>query len=279
MSTYAIGDVQGCQQELLSLLNEIEFDESRDHLWFTGDLVNRGPASLDTLRFVKQLGDRAIIVLGNHDLHLLAIANGQTQYMHRDDTVDEILNADDRDELLLWLRQLPLMHQDRELGFILIHAGLAPQWSIDQASAYALEVETTLRSDNYREYFANMYGNSPDKWSEDLRGWDRLRVITNYFTRLRYCDMQGKMEFSEKNSPGHQASPYQPWFEIENRVNRDHKLLFGHWAALRNYKVDFRKYNVYSLDTGCLWGGELSALRLEDEKWFNVPSKQEQWFK
>ncbi len=274
MSTYAIGDVQGCQHELLSLLEEIRFDTLRDKLWFAGDLVNRGPASLETLRFVKQLGDSAIAVLGNHDLHLLAIANGQTQFAHKSDTLNDILMADDRDELLCWLRQLPLMHRDKRLGFILTHAGLPPQWTIKQAGEYAKEVETILSGDNYAAYFANMYGSTPDHWTGELQGWDRLRVITNYFTRLRYCDKYGKMEFKEKRSPGKQNAPYQPWFEIKNRVSRDHKLLFGHWAALRDYPVDFSKYNVFPLDTGCLWGGELSALRLEDEKWFRVPSMQ-----
>ncbi len=278
MSTYAIGDIQGCQQELLSLLHEINFDESRDRLWFTGDLVNRGPESLQTLRFVKQLGDSAITVLGNHDLHLLAIANGQTQYMHKGDTVKAILKAKDRKKLLKWLRKLPLLHQDQQLGFVLVHAGLPPQWTVAQASAYALEVEAVLAGDDYADYFANMYGNTPDTWSEKLTGWDRLRVITNYFTRLRFCDVEGRMEFREKTIPGNQPAPFQPWFVLDNRLSKDHKLLFGHWAALRNYNIDYRKLNVYPLDTGCLWGGELTALRLEDEKWFSVPSLQKKWF-
>jgi bis(5'-nucleosyl)-tetraphosphatase (symmetrical) len=277
MSTYAIGDIQGCQLELDSLLEEIQFDAGKDCLWFCGDLVNRGPLSLETLRFVKNLGNSAITVLGNHDLHLLAIANGQQQYMHKGDTLDEILAADDSEELIEWLRYLPLMHSDKKLGFVLVHAGLAPQWSIQQASQYAKEVETVLRSDGYHEYFANMYGNTPDNWSEELSGWDRLRCITNYFSRLRFCDLNGRMDFKEKKSPGNQAPPFLPWFELENRCSKDQKLLFGHWAALRNYEVDYRGYNVFPLDTGCLWGGTLSALRLEDEKWFSVPSKQEEW--
>ncbi len=274
MSTYAIGDVQGCHQELLSLLDRINFDENTDRLWFTGDLVNRGPKSLETLRFVRQLDDKAVTVLGNHDLHLLAIANGQAQYMHKGDTLEAILAAEDKDELLNWLRHLPLLHRDKQLGFVLIHAGLPPQWTVEQASTHALEVETVMAGDLYMEFFANMYGNTPDSWSEALCGWDRLRVITNYFTRLRYCDADGKMEFKEKSVPGTQALPYQPWFEIENRVNKDQKILFGHWAALRDYKVNYKHLGVYPLDTGCLWGGCLTALRLEDEKWFSVPSKQ-----
>ncbi|MBT7952182.1 MAG: symmetrical bis(5'-nucleosyl)-tetraphosphatase [Gammaproteobacteria bacterium] len=279
MSTYAIGDIQGCQQELVSLLDEINFNENKDRLWFTGDLVNRGPNSLETLRFIKKLGDSAITVLGNHDLHLLAIANGQSSYMHKGDTLKEILQATDKDELLGWLLQRPLFHQDKSSGFIMVHAGLAPQWTIAQASALASEVESVLRGDNYTEFFAHMYGNTPDTWSEKLQGWERLRVITNYFTRLRYCEPDGKMNFSEKNTPGKQAAQYQPWFEIENRRSANIKLVFGHWAALRNYKIDYLTYNVYPLDTGCLWGGDLTALRLEDEKWFSVPSLQEKWFK
>ncbi len=279
MSTYAIGDIQGCQQELISLLNEINFDESNDRLWFTGDLVNRGPNSLDTLRFVKELEGKAITVLGNHDLHLLAIANGQSSYMHNGDTLEEILQATDKDELLSWLLQRPLFHQDKSSGFIMVHAGLAPQWTIAQASALASEVESVLRGDNYTEFFANMYGNTPDTWSEKLEGWERLRVITNYLTRLRYCEPNGKMEFSEKNTPGNQAIQYLPWFEIKNRLSANQKLIFGHWAALRNYKIDYKTYNVYPLDTGCLWGGDLTALRLEDEKWFSVPSLQQKWIK
>jgi len=279
MSTYAIGDIQGCQQELLSLLDEVNFDEEKDRLWFTGDLVNRGPNSLETLRFVKNLGDRAITVLGNHDLHLLAIANGQASYMHKGDTLKEILEASDKDELLTWLRQCPLLHEDENTGFIMVHAGLAPQWTISQAKTFALEVELVLRGNNYTEFFAHMYGNEPDTWSDNLQGWERLRVITNYLTRLRYCELEGKMDFSEKNTPGKQAPHHHPWFEINTRASADHKIIFGHWAALRNYAGNYAAHKVYPLDTGCLWGGKLTALRLEDEKWFSVPSIQEKWIK
>ncbi|MFT5134972.1 MAG: bis(5'-nucleosyl)-tetraphosphatase (symmetrical) [Gammaproteobacteria bacterium] len=210
---------------------------------------------------------------------MLAIANGQAQYMQKADTLDEILKADDCVELLTWLRQLPLIHQDEKLGFVIVHAGLPPQWTIEQASTYALEVESILKGDSYRDFFAHMYGNTPAIWSEELRGWDRLRVITNYFTRLRYCEVNGQMEFNEKTSPGNQPAPYHPWFEIENRLSKEKRLLFGHWAALRNYNIDYKKHNVYPLDTGCLWGGKLSALRLEDEMWISVPSLQATWIK
>jgi bis(5'-nucleosyl)-tetraphosphatase (symmetrical) len=279
MSTYAIGDIQGCQQELISLLDEINFDESKDRLWFTGDLVNRGPDSLETLRFVKNLGDQAITVLGNHDLHLLAIANGQSSYMHKGDTLKGILEASDKDELLTWLRQCPLLHQDENTDFIMVHAGLAPQWTISQAKMLAVEVELVLRGNNYTEFFTHMYGNEPDTWSDNLQGWKRLRVITNYLTRLRYCENEGKMDFSEKNTPGNQAAHHHPWFEIDTRASANQKIIFGHWAALRNYKINYETHNVYPLDSGCLWGGRLTALRLEDEKWFSVPSVQKKWSK
>ncbi|NKB38150.1 MAG: symmetrical bis(5'-nucleosyl)-tetraphosphatase [Gammaproteobacteria bacterium] len=277
MSNYAIGDIQGCYSELLSLLDEINFDDAKDRLWFTGDIVNRGPASLQSLRFVKSLSDRAVVVLGNHELHLLAIANGQEKYLHKSDTIDDILGAHDRNELLNWLRYLPLMHEDTELGFVMVHAGLAPDWSVEEAQSYANEVEEKLRGKDYLKYFAHMYGNTPAKWSEALVGWDRLRTITNYFTRLRFCDEKGKMDFDEKNSPGHQAAPYLPWFEIARRASAEKKIIFGHWAALRNYHTDYKAHNVFPLDTGCLWGGRLSALRLEDEQWFSVPSEQKKW--
>ncbi len=271
MSTYAIGDIQGCQHELLALLEHINFDRARDTLWFTGDLVNRGPDSLETLRFVMGLGDSAVTVLGNHDLHLLAIANGQQQYMHREDTIEEILEAEDRDELLDWLRLQPLAHADEDRGFIMVHAGLAPQWSTRQALDLAHEVEEVLACDNYREFFSHMYGNVPDTWSEEIDGWERLRVITNYLTRLRYCDKNGRMDFGEKRSPGTQPGGLMPWFEIPNRSNIDTGIIFGHWAALRKYSVDSETYNVFALDTGCLWGGDLTALRLEDMQYFSVP--------
>ena len=277
MPTYVIGDVQGCHSELLKLLEKIDFNENLDRLWFVGDLVNRGPSSLQTLRFVKDLNDTCITVLGNHELHLLAIANGQEQYKHSSDTIDEILAANDREELLHWLRHLPLLHEDKELGYLMVHAGLAPSWNIKQARTYAGEVEDSLRSDDYREYFAHMYGNKPAQWSSELEGWDRLRTITNYFTRLRFCLADDTMDFAEKSTPGKQAPPFLPWFEISTRSSQDTRILFGHWAALRNYHVDYSRYQVYPLDTGCLWGGKLSAMRLEDEQWFSVDSEQANW--
>jgi len=272
MVTYAIGDLQGCYQELITLLDKINFDEKKDRLWFTGDIVNRGPESLAALRFVKQLN--AITVLGNHDLHLLAIAAGKAK-SHKKDTLDAILNAPDKAELLDWLRHLPLLHQDSELGFTLVHAGLPPQWDLTDAFNYAKEVEEIIQGHQAEKFFSNMYGDHPDKWSENLQGWDRLRFITNCITRIRYCDPEGRLTLKKKGPPGTQANPFIPWFNVAKRKSSDQKIIFGHWATLRlGNEQGFENTNVYPLDNGCVWGGELTAFRLEDEKYFSVPSQQ-----
>ena len=260
MAVYAIGDVQGCYDELMGLLDEIHFDQVRDTLWFAGDLVNRGPDSLRVLRFVHGLGDNAITVLGNHDLHLLALAEG-FERRHRSDTPDEILNAPDRDELLTWLRHQPLIHHDEDLGFTMVHAGLPPQWDLALAQQCAAEVENALRGDNYQEFLANMYGNEPDTWNENLQGWDRLRFITNCFSRLRFCNADGKLCLKSKGEPGTQPPGYLPWFEVPGRKSQSQRLVFGHWSTLGLY----RNNNVYSLDTGCLWGGLLTAMHLDSD--------------
>ena len=274
MATYAIGDLQGCYQELLALLDEINFDQGQDRLWFTGDLVNRGPESLQSLRFVKQLGPSAVTVLGNHDLHLLAIAAGHAK-VRKKDTLNDILEAPDRDELLAWLRRQPLLINDDDLEFVLIHAGLPPQWSIQQASTYAKEAEEILRGDDYHLFLQQMYGNKPDQWSEDLTGFDRIRFIVNSLTRLRYCDDAGQMSFDEKGPPGEQAAPFKPWFTIENRKTVNDKIIFGHWSTVHLGNIDdFNSLNVYPIDTGCVWGDELLAFRLEDQTFFSVPSSQ-----
>ena len=274
MPTFAIGDLQGCYDELMDLLEAVRFDPAADRLWFTGDLVNRGPQSLACLRFVKDLGDGAVSVLGNHELHLLAIGNGQPQYLHAGDTLDEILEADDRAELLDWLRLLPLAHHDGHSGFTMVHAGLPPQWRLDETLHYATEVDQALRGPRYRDYFANMYGNEPDRWSACLDGWDRLRFITNCLTRIRYCSADGVLDLNEKGAPGNQPETALPWFEVAGRKTRTHKIIFGHWAALRDYHQNYGRFNVYPLDMGCVWGGELVALCLEDERYFRVPSRQ-----
>ncbi len=257
MAHYAIGDIQGCFFELQALLDKINFDPDEDLLWFTGDLVNRGPHSLETLRFIKALGDRAVTVLGNHDLHLLAVAHGQN-YKHRQDLAD-VLEAPDRDELLDWLRRRPLLHRDER--FCLIHAGLPPQWDIAEAERYAREVETVLRSERLPEFLKHMYGNTPDRWDETLEGWDRWRFILNCFTRLRYCTPEGRLALEYSGPPGSQPRPLLPWFEVPGRRSAGQEIVFGHWSTL-GFTV---KNGCYGIDTGCLWGGQLTALRLDGE--------------
>lgn len=258
MAIYAIGDVQGCFASLMALLDKIRFEPSRDQLWFTGDLVNRGPDSINVLRFVRDLGNSAITVLGNHDLHLLAIASGHTKQKQRD-TLENILAAKDRDELLDWLRARPLLHRDAALGYTMVHAGLAPQWDLKEARQLAAEVEQLLCSDKYRDFFQHMYGNQPSQWRPSLTGWDRLRFITNVFTRIRYCDEKGNLDLEEKRAPAEVSEPLKPWFESRDGQNTTETILFGHWSTLGFVKTN----NVICLDSGCLWGGELMAIRLD----------------
>jgi len=266
MAIYAVGDIQGCHAELVQLLDRIDFDPAADQLWLVGDLVNRGPGSLEVLRLVKSLGNSAITVLGNHDLHLLAVAEGEAE-LHRSDTLDGILNAPDRDELLHWLRHQRLLHaQD---GYVLVHAGLLPQWSVMEAMSLAREVEAALRGDDYAIFMKRMYGNTPDRWDDSLTGYKRLRVIVNAFTRMRICTAEGEMEFRFKGEVEKIPAGYQPWFDIPKRASRDATVVFGHWSALG---LLVRK-NVLALDTGCLWGGPMTAIRLEDRKLFQVSCK------
>ena len=274
MSTYAIGDLQGCHTELLDLLDSINFDQRNDRLWFTGDLVNRGTQSLDCLRFVQQLGDTAVTVLGNHDLHMLAIETGRTR-PRKHDTLDDVLNAPDRAALRDWLRRQPLLHHDADLGFLLVHAGLPPQWDLALARDCAAEVQAVLRGDHPEQLYDQMYGDEPRLWSEDLQGAARLRFITNCLTRLRYCDQDGRLDLDDKNPPGRQTAGLLPWFTLPARRTRDLPMLFGHWASLTYGNIsDFTPYNVTPLDTGCVWGRRLSAMRLEDRTLFSVPSRQ-----
>lgn len=274
MSTYAIGDLQGCYAELQNLLNEINFDETNDQLWFVGDLVNRGPESLACLRFVKSLGTNAKTVLGNHDLHLLAIAN-KVRKPHRNDTVDEILNADDSEELLKWLKQQPLLVSDVDLKWTMIHAGLPPQWTLEQTKELAQETEALLRNKQFNDFIHNMYGNQPETWTDTLKDDDRYRFIINCFTRIRYIEKDGKLNLKENGAPGAQPKSLIPWYAMPERKTKKQKIIFGHWSTVHlGNEKDFKKYNVYPLDTGCLWDGELTAMRLEDEKLFSVPSQQ-----
>jgi bis(5'-nucleosyl)-tetraphosphatase (symmetrical) len=260
MSTYAIGDVQGCYAELSELLGRIKFNPSRDQLWFVGDLVNRGPQSLEVLRYVRSLGTAAITVLGNHDLHLLAVAFGESDRLRSDDTLDAILAAPDRDELLEWLRQQPLLHHDAHLGYTLLHAGLPPQWDLRTAQSCAHEIENALRGENsMQELFAHMYGNQPDKWSDALRGADRLRFIVNCFTRLRVCDADGHVNLKYKGTPDTVPEGFYPWFRAPKRRSDKLRIVCGHWSALDYHDGD----GVLAIDTGCVWGGRLCAVRLD----------------
>ena len=261
MTTYAIGDVQGCYSALRRLLDKLNFDAQRDRLWFVGDLVNRGPQSLAVLRFVKSLGARAVTVLGNHDLHLLVVAAGHAK-QHGGDTLNAILRAPDREELLDWVRRQKFMHAAGR--YAMVHAGLLPQWSIAKSLALAREVEAALRSDDHGEFLRHMYGNQPDRWRDNLTGFDRLRIITNAFTRLRICTAKGKMEFAHKGAPADLPRGYRPWFDAPRRRNRATTIIFGHWAALGLYM----DANVVGLDTGCVWGRDLTAFRLSDAKIF-----------
>ena len=259
MSTYAIGDVQGCFQALQGLLERIAFDPKRDRLWFVGDLVNRGPDTLATLRFVKGLGNSAVSVLGNHDLHLIAVAEGHAA-LRRDDTLDETLNAPDCAELVAWLRQRPLMYADG--GCAMVHAGLLPSWTITQAQELAREVESALRAPHYASVLARMYGNEPDRWNNRLKGYARLRVIVNAMTRMRVCTREGVMQLRYKGDSASLPAGVLPWFAVPGRASSTTPIIFGHWSALGLVLEP----NVIGLDTGCLWGRKLSALRLEDRQ-------------
>lgn len=256
MATWVIGDVQGCYDELHVLLARIRYTPDRDRLWFCGDLVNRGPKSLETLRFARTHAD--VCVLGNHDLHLLAAA-ARPNVRRRKDSLDSVYAAPDRDALLDWLRTRPLLHHDADSGCTLIHAGLPPQWDLEQARACAREVENFLLRDDHAHFFEHMYGDEPAVWDPGLSGWERLRFITNCFTRLRYCTEDGHLALQEKGPPGSQGRGLRPWFSWPGRKSRALNILFGHWSTLGAYDGD----NVHALDTGCLWGGGLTAVRLD----------------
>lgn len=263
MATYAIGDLQGCFDSLQQLIGEIGFRESEDRLWFVGDLVNRGPQSLEILRFVKSLGERAVSVLGNHDLHLLIVAEGCVK-PHRKDTLEAILDAPDRDELLTWLRGRPLMHAEGE--YAMVHAGLLPSWSIDQALDLARETEHALQGSDWRGLMAQMYGNQPDHWDDALSGYERLRVIINAMTRLRICTPDGRMQFSYTGPLADIPRGYVPWFVVPGRRSANATVICGHWSAIGL----LAQKNLLALDSGCLWGRYLSAVRLEDRRIYQV---------
>ena len=260
MATYAIGDVQGCFDELRALLAQFGFDAERDCLWFVGDLVNRGPKSLEVLRFVRDLGERAVCVLGNHDLHLICVFEG-CEKPRAGDTLERVLDAPDARELVDWLRARPLMHVERDHA--MVHAGLLPQWSIEKARTLAREVEQALLAPNHREFLAHMYGGAPDRWNEALVGWDRLRVLVNAMTRMRFCTLDGRMNVRAKGRDAPEG--YLPWFETRAERNEP-MMVCGHWSTL-GLKLSAR---LAALDSGCVWGGSLSALRLQDGALFQL---------
>jgi bis(5'-nucleosyl)-tetraphosphatase (symmetrical) len=274
-STYAIGDVQGCFDDLLRLLEKLDFDPDVDRLWFTGDLVNKGPNSLELLRFVRGLGGAAISVLGNHDLHLLAAAAGAVE-IRKKDTIAEILDAPDCEELLFWLRHQPVLHHSEDLGFTMIHAGLPPQWDLEKARQCARELETVLQNFSYEDLFRHLHGDGPLRWSEDLEGWERLRFITNCFTQLRWCDRGGRLDLQGKRrdrSAGKRRS--RPWFAIPNRASSPMRILFGHWAKLAVAPPTRGAAGVIALDTGCANGGRFTAFRLGDWRYFRLRCRNE----
>lgn len=266
MATYAIGDIQGCLQPLKALLARIHFNPAHDRLWIAGDMVNRGPESLETLRFLFSIRHAVTTVLGNHDLHLLAIERGFRK-PNRSDTLDDILQAPDKDTLLAWLRKQPLLYRDTELGFTMVHAGIPPQWDIDTAIDCAAEVEHIIQSDQLDDFLSQMYGNTPHEWSDDLRGMPRFRLITNYLTRMRFCSAQGALELNTKGGLEHMPQGCLPWFMHPSRKTSCEHIIFGHWAALQGQT---NQEGVFALDTGCVWGQTLSAMRLEDQQHYHV---------
>jgi bis(5'-nucleosyl)-tetraphosphatase (symmetrical) len=271
MAVYAIGDVQGCAAELERLLDRLEFSPDRDRLWFVGDLVNRGPRSLDVLRRVAALGHAAVVVLGNHDLHLLAVARGHTALRGSDGGLQPILSAPDRERLLDWLQSRPMLHHDATLGITVLHAGLPPQWDIALARRCAAELEAALRGDRSGALFDEMYGNEPDLWRDDLEGTARLRFITNALTRLRACDREGRMLLRFKGPPQRLPAGATPWFRTAGRRSAGARIVCGHWSALGYHD----ECGVLTLDTGCVWGGSLTAQRLDvASRPVAVPSEQ-----
>ncbi len=259
MAVYALGDIQGCYDPLRRLLDALDFNPADDTLWLTGDLVNRGPKSLKTLRFVRSLGDSAITVLGNHDLHLLALWAGAIDYDERFESLARTLNAHDADELCHWLRRQPLAHFDATLDTLMVHAGTYPQWNVEKTLALAAEVEDVLRSDDYESLLAKMYGNAPGKWSEELRGYKRLRFIINCLTRMRVITDNNKLNFSFSGPPWRARKNQLPWFEAGDLATENTRIVFGHWSQLGLIVLP----TLISVDTGCVWGRQLTAVRLD----------------
>jgi bis(5'-nucleosyl)-tetraphosphatase (symmetrical) len=270
MATFAIGDIQGCYHAFMALLERINFNQKIDQLWLVGDLINRGSGSLEVMRWCYAHQDSLKVVLGNHDLHVLVVAAGFIK-ARRGDTLDALLEADDKDVLLDWLRHQQLVYQDEPYPgerYLMVHAGLLPQWTVEQAMGYAKEVEAALQGEGYLDFLADMYGNLPNSWSDDLTGNDRLRVITNAMTRLRICTKKGEMEFNFKGELPDVPKGFKPWFDLPKRATKTSQVIFGHWSALGLQK----KENIYALDTGCLWGGQLTAMNLQTKEIIQVQS-------
>jgi bis(5'-nucleosyl)-tetraphosphatase (symmetrical) len=271
MATYAIGDVQGCFDPLRQLIDSFHFDPVSDRLWFVGDLVNRGPQSLEVLRYIKSLGASAVVVLGNHDLHLVMQAEGFGR-ANKEDTLEAVLAAPDRDELLAWLRAQPLFHL--EGSWAMVHAGLLPAWTVTQAQALSDEVSAALMAHGYREFLAQMWGSEPAAWRDDLTGWGRLRVAVNAMTRMRFVTADGAMELrapGAKGPLGQGPAGCLPWFAMPGRASAGNNIVCGHWSALGYHE----QADLLAIDTGCLWGGALTAVRLEDRRVFRLPCPQQ----
>lgn len=263
MAVYAIGDVQGCYPELQRLLEKLKFDPAADRLWFCGDLVNRGGESLKTLRLIRSLGEAVTITLGNHDLSLLAISQRRPEAQSKvNPELREVLFAEDAPELIDWLRRQKLLHHDESLGWTMVHAGLAPSWTLRQAQKVAAEVERELSGPNHGRLLKNLFGNRPPGWINRLQGVERWRAAINTFTRMRYCDVNGRIDFEGKGTPGTQKPGMYPWFEVPGMRRRESRIVCGHWSALGR----FAGLGVYAIDTGCVWGGQLTALRLDAEE-------------
>jgi bis(5'-nucleosyl)-tetraphosphatase (symmetrical) len=274
MTTYVIGDLQGCFDELQALLEYINYKPDNDHLWFVGDIVNRGPKSLECLRFVKKLHDqgKADMVLGNHDFHLLAAYSGLEKFTSKSDTLTQILEAPDVDKLIDWLRQQPLLVTHPVFHAIMVHAGVPPQWTISEAQSYAKEVQQQLCRPDWQDFLVNhLFGSEPKNWHNSLTGYDRLRYIVNAFARMRYCDANGKLEFKLKSAPNNNQSKYQPWFVFPKRRNKDYEVFFGHWSTLGAIDA----YHVHATDTGCLWGGKMTAYAIESKQRFTIDCQQQ----
>ncbi len=268
---YAIGDIQGCYDSLLTLLDHIQFDDRRDRLWLVGDIVNRGPESLAVLRFIRSLHQTPRITLGNHDLHLLGLLFSTKATSRDEDTLEAILKAPDRDEIGDWLRHQQILYFDSTLNVVMTHAGIPPIWPLKQAQKYAAELENVLQGDFFKDFLNDMYGNKPEKWSNELTETARWRLICNYFTRMRYCHADGRLALGYKKDIQHAPKDFYPWYATPERLDIESDIVFGHWAALNGACPH---PHIHAIDTGCVWGRQLTALRLQDKRRFSVQAQE-----